>query len=474
MPATTAIVRLTKKVPRASSIVTGRRCRMIVETGSSSMRDSPRSPRRTPPSQSMYWVGSGSFRFRRLRICSLACSVASGPRINVAGSPGIRLIMEKQRTLTMNRRGTFSKTRLTRKAPPLPPLLPFAHVREQQDAVGVGREALHVGLHGEVRRRVRVVEVDVRDVLVQDLHRLRVELLAPRLIARRARLVQEVVHLRVAVAGVVEVAVGGHEVVDVEVGVDPAAPTQVQRLEVAAGRVLEKRPELELLQLDVYAGGLEVVLDDLPHLLAHGRGVGLVREREPVRLPALLQEPLGLLDARLGVGVGLLAVGEGLLAKGRVRRGAADVAQDRLHDGVAVDQAVDGPAQRLVVEGGLLGVEVEALVAEARHLGDLVLAALLQALEVHEGDGVYKVELAALEVLVLDVLVVDAVVDDLVELGLAVPPVVGVLLDGDVVPAHPLDELERAGADRLLGDASAAPTESTGSISVLLTESSSW
>src|SRR3712207_1808245 len=250
MPATTAIVRLTKKVPRASSIVTGRRCRMIVETGSSSMRDSPRSPWSTPPSQSTYWTGMGSFRLSRLRICSLACSVASGPKITVAGSPGIRLIMEKQMTLTMNSIGNVSSNRLTRNATPaLPPLLPFAHVREPQDAVGVGREALDVRLHREVRRRVRVVEVHVRDVLVQYVHGLRVELLAPRLVARRARLVQEVVHLGVAVAGVVEVAVCGHEVVDVEVGVDPAAPTEVQRLEVAAGGVLEQRPELELLEL---------------------------------------------------------------------------------------------------------------------------------------------------------------------------------------------------------------------------------
>jgi hypothetical protein len=72
----------------------------------------------------------GSFRFRRLRICSLACSVASGPRITVAGSPGIRLIMEKQMTLTMNRIGTVSSNRRTRNAtsalPRYCPLLTFA------------------------------------------------------------------------------------------------------------------------------------------------------------------------------------------------------------------------------------------------------------------------------------------------------------------------------------------------------------
>jgi hypothetical protein len=46
----------------------------------------------------------------------LACSEASGPRITVAGSPGMRFISEKHTTLTMNRIGSVSSSRRIKKA----------------------------------------------------------------------------------------------------------------------------------------------------------------------------------------------------------------------------------------------------------------------------------------------------------------------------------------------------------------------
>src|SRR5919112_3576023 len=178
MPATTAIVRLTRKVPRASSRVTGKRCRISSETGVPSRRDSPRSPCNTLPSQFTYWTTSGSLRPSRSRICSLACSEASGPRITVAGSPGMRVISDQHTTLTMNSIGSVSSRRRIRNATPGTPrsplllLLLLAHASEPQDAVGVGLEALDGWLHGEVRGRVVVEEVEVGHVLVQDLHHL--------------------------------------------------------------------------------------------------------------------------------------------------------------------------------------------------------------------------------------------------------------------------------------------------------------
>src|ERR671913_1922837 len=152
MPAITAIVKLTAKAPRASSKVTGARCRIKVVTGVPSIRDSPRSPCSTPPSQSTYWTTSGSLRPSRSRICSLACSEASGPRMTVAGSPGMRFIIDQHTTLTMNSIGSVRSSLRIRNAtePPLLLLLLLAHAREPQDAVGVGLEALDGGLHGEV------------------------------------------------------------------------------------------------------------------------------------------------------------------------------------------------------------------------------------------------------------------------------------------------------------------------------------
>src|SRR5919112_634054 len=345
MPATTAIVRLTRKVPIASSSVTGSRCKISCDTGVPSTSDFPRSPCSTPPSQSTYCTTIGLFRPSCSRICSLACSEASGPSMTVAGSPGIRFISEKHTTLTMKSIGSVRSRRRIRNATPenlLPVLLLLllAHASEPQDAVRVGLEALDCGLHGEVRGLVVVVEVDVGHVLVQDLHDLAVELLAPVPVAGDARLVEELVHLRVAVARVVEVAVGHREVVDVQVRVDPAAPAEEQGLEVAVGGVIEQRPELLLLQLDVDASGLEVVLDDLADLLVDRRGICLQSEREPVRLARLLEQCLRLLDAALRVRVALLAVCPGLLAERRVPRFAADTPEHGLDDGVAVDQPV--------------------------------------------------------------------------------------------------------------------------------------
>src|SRR5215218_7333904 len=458
MPATTAIVRLTRKVPKASSSVTGSRCRISCETGVPSTSDFPRSPCSTPPSQSTYCTTIGLFRPSCSRICSLACSEASGPRMTVAGSPGMRFISEKHTTLTIKRIGSVRSRRRIRNATPgnLPPvllLLFLAHASEPQDAVRVGLEAPDGRLHGEVRGLVVVVEVDIGHVLVQDLHDLAVELLAPDLVAGGARFVEELVHLRVAVARVVEVAVGHREVVDVEIRVDASAPAQEQGLEVPVRGVIEQRPELFLLQLDVDACGLEVILDDLADLLVDRRGICLQGKREPVRLARPFEQRLRLLDAALGVRVALLAVSPGLLAERRVPGLAADVPEHGLDDGLTVNQPVHRLPELLVVERRLRDVEEDPLVAEPGLDGDVVVSALLQLLELDEGDRVYDVELAALQVLVLDVLVFYAPVLYLVDLGQTLPPVIRVLLHGDVVAPDPLDELEGPCADRVLGDA---------------------
>ena len=102
---------------------------------------------------------------------------------------------------------------------------------------------------------------------------------------------------RVAVARVVEVAVGHHEVVDVEIRVDAAAPAKVEP-GIPVGGVIEQRPELLLLQLDVDASGLEVVLDDLPDLLVDRQGSVFKVNENPSGSPSF-EQSLRLLDAAL-------------------------------------------------------------------------------------------------------------------------------------------------------------------------------
>src|SRR5215204_2703118 len=197
--------------------------------------------------------------------------------------------------------------------------------------------------------------------------------------------------------------------------------------------------------------GLEVTLDDLSDLLEDRVSSGnLESEREPVRLARFFEQLLGLLDAGRRVLIAL-AVGPDLLAEGRVGRRAGDVPQCRLGDSLPVHQMVHRLAQLLVVERRPGDVEPDSIVAETRLDGDPVVPTLLQFPDLHHGNRVYEVELTALEVLILDVLICYAPVNDLVELGQPFPPVVGVLLDGDVIAPDPLDELEWSRTDRIFG-----------------------
>src|SRR3546814_5707508 len=70
----------------------------------------------------------------------------------------------------------------------------------------------------------RVIEVDDRHVLIEDLARRVVARLAILVVAALARLVQQLVHLRVAVLRIVDAALAGDELVQVAVGIDAARP----------------------------------------------------------------------------------------------------------------------------------------------------------------------------------------------------------------------------------------------------------
>src|SRR5699024_10667654 len=76
----------------ASDTVTSIRSAIIVTTGRFVRMEVPRSPCRADTSQSADWTISGRLSPRASRTAAYSAGVAPGPRIAIAGSPGMTLI----------------------------------------------------------------------------------------------------------------------------------------------------------------------------------------------------------------------------------------------------------------------------------------------------------------------------------------------------------------------------------------------
>ena len=127
---------------------------------------------------------------------------------------------------------------------------------------------------------------------------------------------------------------------------------------------------------------------------------------------------------------------------------------DHLVDDVAVDRRVHRLAELLVRHHRVVAgdVELDVDVAEPGDVDHLDRVVALEPFEVVGRDALDDVEFAGEEVVQPHGRIGHRPVDDLVEVDRVLVPVVGELLDGDVVLDDPLLELVRAGADRGIGE----------------------
>ena len=174
------------------------------------------------------------------------------------------------------------------------------------------------------------------------------------------------------------------------------------------------------------------------------------RALEAVRVAGFLQQL-----ARLGRVIGPRAELDRVLdALGQHAFGRDRVARERhLDQGVLVDRVVDGLAHLRVVERLLQHVHRQVAVHDGRRGRQLDTGLGLEDLGLLVGHGEGEVGLARLHDGAARVVVNHRAPGDRVHLGITLAPVAGELLDLEVVALLPLDELERAGADRALRDA---------------------
>src|SRR3954452_19734274 len=185
----------------ASSSVVGMRSMIVAPTLRPVRCEPPQSPWTACPSQLAYWTGSGLSRPNLCVISATACGLRSSPASTSAGLPGSAC--SPANTTTLAARTTISAAPARRRRKLRMGLRPGREpgLLEPQQAVA---ELLDPGdLLRHAREVVVVVEVDQRVRGQQHLRRLRVHLLAPALVERRAGLVEQCVELRVGVAGVV-------------------------------------------------------------------------------------------------------------------------------------------------------------------------------------------------------------------------------------------------------------------------------
>ncbi len=320
---------------------------------------------------------------------------------------------------------------------------------DQQRGALVGVEFLLGGLVGLVRRRVRVA----RDVATQPLVLFVGDLPGD-------ELVEEALRIGLRLRGRV------HLHVDIELGVG-----------VGVGHVgREEHRGSDRLQLEVDAGALAGLLDDLLRLLARRVDRGLEDVFELLAIlftdavgaalvAGVVQDLVRLVDVELVFELGRLELG-GRVDEAR-RRGAA-AAIDELLDRVAVDQQVDRLAHLRIRQGRMLGLDAGALAID---LGPRIRGVEDDELDVarrHGADLAAAAGLHALEDLVLDLEVpgivvfaglqhgarrrdgVTAALDlERVEMRLVGDVVVGVALAGEDVAGLELGEPVGAGADGL-------------------------
>ena len=88
--------------------------RIAERTGSLFATEVPKSPCRISAIQFTYCTGSGSYRPMAFRKDSTCSSLASGPSILCAGSPGVKWIIENTITDIISRTGIVDRILLTK------------------------------------------------------------------------------------------------------------------------------------------------------------------------------------------------------------------------------------------------------------------------------------------------------------------------------------------------------------------------
>src|SRR5712691_149342 len=322
-----------------------------------------------------------------------------------AGSPGI--MRTPANTMTVISASVTAEMNARRTRNSITALLP-ARSLDADQPVGDGRVAFEV-----LRERDDVVlKVEVDDVPArqEQVVGLTVERRPLADVAHLAGLVQERVDLLVARERLVEAATARVELVDVVIGVHPAAPADEEGLVLAVLVVLERGGEL----------------------LGSQRGVE----------PGLGQELLG--SGQVAAGALAALVEERAVRRERGAAGRVQAVPRHLIEGLAVDRELERlPNARVVREWraevprrlrlAALVVEVDgdAVVAEARHVRDLEPPFLLEARRVGRRHQVHEVDVARAEVRQPDVVVGDDAEDDAIELRSGGVEVVGRALDDD-------------------------------------------
>src|SRR5262245_2527016 len=250
---------------RVSGKVTGSRLRIKRPTGTSYCSDLPRSPCTARESHSAYWTRMGRLRPSASRSRAAASGLPSAPMITSAGSPGSTRTTTNTRPETRKRVATNAATLLAmyRRTPtPRSRLLDPRDLGQIVDA-GAGRQIFPEALqpllgHGQPRVDV---EPDDRGVLDELLLHLHVELTARLVVDGDLGLREKLLELGAVVTEVIfRVGVVG----DVpRLGV----PDDRQIVFGVLPHAREPLTPLDLLDLDLHAGLLELVGQDLagPH-----------------------------------------------------------------------------------------------------------------------------------------------------------------------------------------------------------------
>src|SRR5262249_16484344 len=163
-----------------------------------------------------------------------------------AGSPGRSCCSEKMITDTKNNVGMSCNSRLPRKVSMAFARLARSLFQLQSDHAHETVSQLPITLKP---RRVsdqhaRVIEVENRRIFQNDLGQLFVDRLALGHVGGNARLVEQIVDLRIAIACIIQGRLALVEGINVAVGISAAAPTEEKGLILAGLGLLERCREL--------------------------------------------------------------------------------------------------------------------------------------------------------------------------------------------------------------------------------------
>src|SRR5437588_8537607 len=359
-PAGIAIASAMSTARQASSTVIGSFFATVVITGSRVRIERPRSPRAASAAQRRYCTGIGSFSPYLARISSSPAASASVPAITRAGSPGIMRTPVKTTTLitisvTIEIAADGSGIRARASTSGSVPGRPL----DADEAIGDGPVPLEA-----LRKRHDVVQViDVDDVAPRGEHvdGLAVECAPLIEIADLAGPVQERVDLVVAGQRRVEAALARLVLVNVAVGIHPAAPADLKRLQLAVVVVLERGGELLGPQRDGESRLTGHLLDDLADPT-------LARIVDDRHLEGVATRQTGLREQLLRlrhVAPGALArlVREGADGRDRGAAGRVEAVPHHLVERLTVDGELEGLAHARIVGQGRAEIARRALLA---------------------------------------------------------------------------------------------------------------